>query len=219
MSDDVIANDHLLLTGPSGKLSDYGGKTATAVWWADNVGRQKDLVVFLNSKQDDVAGKLDGYVEVPSVDAAADAIADGQRYVIITPTDPDWEAVSRRLEQFVRALGTDLGEKAVLLDEAPELDAEAVLSFVRVHGNGSNCQAILIAQSPTDVSTSIVKGVLIVWVGPMKSDYESWFKTHDRGPAFDYIQQHHDLYEWTVVLGPGEGEWTHYPAVPEEYAP
>lgn len=219
MSDDVLQQDHILLTGPTGRNSRYGGKTATATWFADNPARTRDLVIFLNTKQDPVADVLEDYREVNSVDEAARVIGEGAGRVIITPMDPDWAAVSRRLEGFIRALGHDLGDKVVILDEVPELDEDAVLSFVRVHGNGADCQAVLISQSPTDVSTSITKQATIAWVGPMKSDYESWFKTHDRGPAFDYISRAHDPYEWTLVLGPGEGEWTHYDAVPEVYAP
>lgn len=219
MSDDVLTQDHLLFTGPTGRNSRFGGKTATATWYADNAARSRDLVIFLNTKQDPVGDVLEDYTEVDSVEAAADVIGNGARRVIITPMDPDWEAVSVRLESFIRALGQDLGDKVVILDEVPELDEDAVLSFVRVHGNGANCQAVLISQSPTDVSTSITKQTTIVWVGPMKEDYEAWFKAHDRGPAFEYISANHDPYEWTVVLGPGEGEWTHYEAVPEEYAP
>jgi len=219
MSDDVLQEDHLLLTGPTGRNSRFGGKTATATWFADNPARTRDLVIFLNTKQDPIADVLEDFTEVHSVGDAADEIGRGARRVIITPTDPDWAAVSERLEGFIRSLGTDLGSKVVILDEVPELDEDAVLSFVRVHGNGSNCQAVLISQSPTDVSTSITKQATIAWVGPMKSDYGAWFREHDRGPAFEYIQRAHDPYEWTVVLGPGDGEWKHYPAVPEEYAP
>lgn len=219
MSADLLQTDHILLTGPTGRNSEFGGKTATATWFADNPARTRDLVIFLNTKQDPVDDVLEDYTEVATVQDAADAIADGARRVIITPMDPDWAAVSERLEGFIRALGSDLGSKVVILDEVPELDEDAVLSFVRVHGNGANCQAILIAQSPTDVSTSIVKQTSPAWVGPMKSDYKSWFETHDKGPAYRYIAKNQGPYEWTVVTGDGPGDWEHYPAVPERYAP
>lgn len=143
-------------------------------------------------------------------------MADGKRRLILTPRDGDWEAVSRRLEAFVRALPADM-TKLVVLDEAPELDDDAVLSFVRVHGNGANCKALVLAQSPTDVSTAIMKQVVPVWVGPMKSDYESWFRTHDRHAAFEFIAATHEPYEWTVIVGEGDGEWHHYEPVPARY--
>jgi len=216
--DDVLQEDHLMFTGPTGRNSGFGGKTATATWFADNAARTRDLVIFLNTKGDDLQ-QLDDYREVSSVSAAADAIAEGARRVIITPTDPDWEGVSVRLEEYIRALGSDLGSKVVILDEVPELDEEAVLSFVRVHGNRANCQAVTIAQSPTDVSTSITKQVSPTWVGPMKSDYHAWFTEHDRGPAFEYISESHEPYHWTVVTGSGEGDWEHFKPVSEAYAP
>lgn len=219
MSDGVLQEDHLLLTGPTGRQSRYGGKTGLATWFADNPARTRDLVVFLNTKQDPVADVLEDYAEVATVGEASQVIGDGARRVIITPTDPDWEAVSVRLEEFVRALGHDLGTKVVVLDEIPELDEDAVLSFYRVHGNGANCQTVGISQSPTDVDGSVLKNCTPVWVGPAKSSYRPWFRTHDYELAFDFIEDNHDPYEWTVVLGPGQGEWTHYQPVPEEYAP
>lgn len=214
---------HLLLTGVTGAQGDYlgeggqyGGKSALAAWFADNPGREFELVIFGNFKADDVTDVLDDYREVYSVEQLAEAMGEGARRLVLTPADGDWEAVSRRLEAFVRELPSDM-EKMVVLDEAPELDESAVLSFVRVHGNGANCKSLVISQSPTDISTAIVKQCVPVWVGPMKSDYESWFRTHDRHEAYKYIAENHDPYEWTVVAGTGEGEWHHYPPVPEEY--
>lgn len=216
-------NGHLLLTGVTGAQGDYlgesgqfGGKSALAAWFADNPGREKELVIFGNFKGDDVCSVLTDFREVGSVDEVADVMGSGARLIVLTPRDGDWEAVSQRLEQFVRALPSDM-EKLVVLDEAPELDHDAVLSFVRVHGNGANCKTIVLSQSPTDISTAIVKQCVPVWVGPMKSDYESWFRTHDRHEAYRFIDENHEPYHWTVVVGTGPGEWHHYQPVPAEY--
>lgn len=216
-------NGHLLLTGVTGAQGDYlgesgqfGGKSALAAWWADNPGRSKDLVVFGNFKGDDVTSVLTDFTEVASVDELADAMGRGHRRIVLTPRDGDWAAVSVRLEQFIRALPADLS-KLVVLDEAPELDHDAVLSFVRVHGNGANCKTIVLSQSPTDISTAIVKQCVPVWVGPMKSDYRSWFRTHDRLDAYQFVKDTHEPFHWTVIVGTGPGEWHHYEPVAEKY--
>lgn len=208
---------HLLLTGPTGSKTVYGGKTSLAAYLADNPLRERGLVVFLNVKHDDLAGVLEGYREVGSIEELADAMADGHRRIIVTPRDPDWEAVSERLVAFVRELPSDTS-KAIILDEVPELDEDAVLTAVRVLGNGANCKSVLLSQSPTDVSTSIVKQVIPVWVGPVPSSYRAWFRSYSYAEAYEYIAESHDPYQWTVILGPGQGDWDHYDAVPEVYA-
>lgn len=218
-------NAHLFVTGVTGAQGDYladeegsshGGKSALATYIFDQYGRQRDLAIFGNFKHDDVADVVGDAEEVATVDELADAISSGHDLLVLSPTNPDWAEVSRRLEAFVRALPDDMS-KLVVLDEAPELDTEAVLSFVRVHGNGANCKTLVLAQAPTDLPTSILKQVLPVWVGPMKADYRAWFRTHDYGEAFDYIDDEHEPYHWTVILGKAAGEWDHYRPVPEEY--
>lgn len=217
-------NAPVLLTGVTGAQGDYlgnggtfGGKTALSTWWCDNPGSERDLVIFANVKHDPIADVLEDYHEVGTVEDLADAMGSGARRLILTPRNSDWEEVSRHLRDFVDALPQSM-TKLVVLDEAPELDDDAVLTFVRVLGNGANCKTLVLAQSPTDISTTIVKQVLPVWVGPMKSDYLSWFRTHEYGEAYDYIAETHDPYEWTVIIGKGEGDWHHYEPVPEVYA-
>lgn len=217
MTDYLTDGSHLLLTGPTGSKTVYGGKTSLAAYLADNPLRERELVIVLNVKQDDLASILADYREVGSVDELATAMSDGARRLILTPTDPDWEAVSERLVAFVAELPSNTS-KALVLDEVPELDEESVLTAVRVLGNGANCKSVLLSQSPTDVSTSIVKQVIPVWVGPVPSSYRAWFRTYSYAEAYDYIAEHHDPYEWTVILGPGDGDWDHYDAVPEVYA-
>lgn len=215
-------NGHLLLTGVTGAQGNYlgdgqfGGKSALATWWVDNPGRSRDLIIFLNSKADDLGALLDDFDEVHSVAEIADVMDRSGGRVILTPSDGDWGAVSRRLEAFVRALPPAM-TKLVVLDEAPELDEDAVLSFVRVHGNGANCKTLVLAQSPTDVSTAIMKQVVPVWVGPMKDDYKAWFRAHERVEAYEFIHANHEPYHWTVVIGKGQGEWHHYQPVPAKY--
>lgn len=215
-------NGHVLITGVTGARGDYlgsgqfGGKSALATYWTATHATDRDLVIFGNFKNDDVGEVLNGYREVGSVAEIADGMAAGESRFVLTPRDGDWAAVSERLEAFVRELPDDLS-KWVVLDESPELSEDAVLSFVRVHGNGANCKTLVLAQSPTDLSTAVVKQTVLCWVGPMKSDYLSWFRTHDIEPAFHHIDETHDPYWWTLVLGKGDGEWHTYEPVPEEY--
>lgn len=207
-------DDHFLIIGPTGRKTDFGGKTSLATWWADRV--ERDLVIFANVKGDDVAGVVDGFVEVTDVEDLARAVARGERRIVLTPTDHDWTAVSRRLEGFVATTPDDMSV-FVVLDEVPELDEDAVLTFVRVHGNGADCQVLALAQSPTDVSGSILKQCTPVWVGPVPSSYRAWFRTHDFDPHYQYIQRHHEPYHWSVLLGPDEGDIDHFQPVPERY--
>ncbi|RNJ25467.1 hypothetical protein [Halosegnis longus] len=216
-------NSPVLITGVTGAqgsyLDDegqYGGKSALATWWTATHGSTRNLVIFGNFKNDGVSDVLTDFREVGSISELATAMSDGWRRFVLTPNDGDWEAVSRRLEGFIREL-PDAMTKLVVLDESPELDEDAVLSFVRVHGNGANCKTLVLAQSPTDLSTSIVKQTLLCWVGPMKNDYLSWFRTHDYEAAFEFIDSAHDPYHWSVVLGKGEDEWHHYQPVDERW--
>ncbi len=231
MTDYFTDNAPVLLTGVTGAQGDYGGgegesyggKSVTATWWADQPGSTRDLCIWANFKQDAVADVLDGFIEVGSVEALADrmgrerARGETTHRFVLSPTDHDWERVSRRLEAFVRELPQKM-TKLVVLDESPELDEDAVLSFVRVHGNGANCKTLVLAQSPTDLPTAIVKQCLLVWVGPMKTDYKAWFGSKSLIYAYEHILAEQDPYEFTVVYGKDDGDWAHHEPVPERYA-
>lgn len=206
----------LLITGPTGARTDYGGKTALAAWFADGPLLERDLVLFVNVKGDDVAAVLEDYQEVSSVDGVADAMGAGARRIVLTPTDPDWAAVSERVCSFVRELPSGM-TKAVVLDEAPELDDDAVLTFVRVLGNGASCKTLLLSQSPTDVPRSVVKNSVPVWVGPILGSYEPWLRANDYGAHFGPISDSHGPYHWSLLLGPAEEDREHFEPVPEKY--
>lgn len=206
----------LMLTAPTGARSEFGGKTALATWFADNPLRERDLVIFGNFKQDDVADVLDDYREVRTVEELADAMGDGARRLILTPRTADWAAVSERLCEFVRALPDGM-TKAVILDEAPELDEDALLTFVRVLGNGANTKTLLLNQSPTDMPGSLLKNVVVVWVGVYRGAYDAWFRSHDLGAHSDHLAENHEPYHWTMLLGPGPNDREHYAPVPERY--
>ena len=215
--DYLVDTTHLLVTGVTGSRTEYGGKTAMSNWLASNAGRAEfDVVLFLNVKHDD-APERQADVVAQSVQEAAHAMGDGATHICISPTDPDWTAVSRRLREFVDALPTDL-RKMVVLDEAPELDEDALLWFVRVAGNGSNTKAVVISQSPGALSTSVRQQCIWVWVGPGLEDVRHVFRANNRGHHLDYILENHDPYQWTVITGPGEEDRDTFPPVPEEYA-
>jgi len=205
----------LMLTAPTGARSEFGGKTALATWFADGPLRERELVIFLNVKRDDVADVLTDYVEVATVDELADAMADGARRLILTPDTADWEGVSERLCDFVRELPDEVS-KGVILDEAPELDEEALLTFVRVLGNGGNTKTLLLNQSPTDMPSALLKNIVVVWVGVYRGAYDSWFRANDLGAHIDGLGQH-SPFEWSMLLGPGAEDREHYAPVPERY--
>lgn len=208
---------HLLIAGVTGSRTDYGGKTGLANWWASNPGRAAfDVVIFGNFKGD-AAPAEHADVEVESVDAIADAMAAGHQHICLTPADSDWEAVSSRLRAFVDALPADL-EKMVVLDEAPELDEDALLWFVRVAGNGANCKTLVLAQAPGDLAMGVRRQTILCWVGPVTEDNRHIFEANKRGNHFDAMREQHEPYHWSVLTGPADEDRDHYQPVPEDYA-
>jgi len=206
---------HVLISGVSGSRTNYGGKTALATYWAAEHGQAFDLVVFCNFKQDGVARHFD--VEVGSVSSLAGAMADGARHVVLTPTDPDWQAVHDRLAAFVRELPQEM-DKLVVHDEAPEYDAESLLWFVRVAGNGTNCKSLVVAQAPGDLSTSVRRQCVPCWVGPATEQNRHYFRANTYENHFEHILEAHEPYMWTVITGPGDDDRDTYSPVPERYA-
>lgn len=208
---------HVLIAGVTGARTDYGGKTSLANWWAATHGRaSKDLVLFVNPKLDD-APEEHAEAVAGDVDGVADAMAGGATHICLSPTDPDWEAVTRRVQAFVDALPTDL-EKLVVLDEAPELDAEALLWFVRVAGNGAACKTLVLAQAPGDLPMGVRRQCILCWVGPVSEDNRHVFRANKRENHFEAMREEHDPYEWSVLLGPADEDRDHYEPVPQEYA-
>jgi len=208
-------HSHIFLAAPTGSKTVYGGKSSLATWWADKHGRAAfDMVLFVNVKLDDGPERHADAV-AQDVEAAAAAFGDGAQFVCLSPTDPDWEAVSRRVKQFVEHLpkGPD---KIVILDELPELDDEAVLWFVRIAGNGANCKTLGLAQNPGDVSTSVRGQMILTWVGPAAGNNRAVLEANERGAHFDSLVEQ-EPYHWSVLLGPEASDRDEFKPVPEEY--
>jgi hypothetical protein len=207
---------HILIAAPTGSRTVYGGKTTLATWWADTHGRTtKDLVLFVNVKLDDAPEAFADAVAT-SVEEVAGAMRQGATYVCLSPTTSDWEELSRRVQSFVRELPDDL-EKMVVLDEAAEMDEDAVLYLVRTAGNGHNCKTVLLQQNPGDLSTSVRGQCILTWVGPVAGNNEGVFRANDRGAHYTAIKEEHDPYEWSVLSGPAQEDRDHYDPVQEEY--
>jgi hypothetical protein len=207
---------HLLITGVTGARTRYGGKTALANWWANEPGSEKDLVVFLNVKQDRAPAEA-ADVEVGTVEAIADAMGAGHRHICLTPQTADWESVHERLRGLVDALPRDQ-EKLVVHDEAPELDEDTLAWFARVAGNGAACKSLFISQQPGAAPRSVRNQSILVWVGPAHENARHVFRANGRENHFDHIDREHDPYWWTVVLGPGDQDRDTYEPIPEVYA-
>lgn len=206
---------HILIAAPTGSKTVYGGKTSLATWWWDQHGAAHDLQLFVNVKLDDAPEKFADVVAT-SIDEVAGAMNDGHRQICLSPTNHDWEEVSRRVQAFVERLPPDMS-KMVVLDEAPELDEDAILWFVRVAGNGANTKTLLLTQNPGDLSTSVRGQCLLTWVGPVSGNNESVFRANNRGAHYDALQEEHDPYEWSVLLGPDREDRDHYQPVSEDY--
>lgn len=214
-ADYMTDQSHFLITGVTGARTDYGGKTSLATWWADTHGRAAfDVVIFANVKNDD-APEQHADAVVDDVEGIGRAIGDGAQFVTLSPTDHDWEAVSRRLKQFVQALPDDMS-KFVVLDEGPELDEDAILWFVRVAGNGNSTKTLLLSQEPGAVPG---RGqCILVWIGPVQENQRHVFRANKRENHFDAMREQHEPYHWSVLLGPEDTDRDHYRPVPEEYA-
>jgi len=207
---------HVLIAAPTGSKTVYGGKTSLATWWWATHGKaSKDLTLFVNVKLDD-APEAHADVVCQSIREVGEAMAQGHTHICLSPTDHDWEAVSRRVKTFVQELPADM-EKLVVLDEAPELDEDAILWFVRVAGNGNATKTILVTQNPGDVSTSVRGQCLFCWVGPVSGNNESVFRANNRGAHYEEIREEHDPYHWSILTGPSREDRDYYEPVPEEF--
>lgn len=206
---------HFLITGVTGARTNFGGKTSLATWWADTHGRAAfETVLFFNPKLDDSPEKH-ADATASSVQEVAGAMSEGHEFITFSPTDPDWTAVSRRFQEFVQALPPDM-DKFVVLDEAPELDQDAIKWFVRVAGNGNNTKTLVLSQEPGAVEG---RGqMVLIWVGPVQENNRHVFRANQRENHFDAMKEEHEPYHWSVMLGPGDDDRDHYEPVPEVYA-
>jgi len=203
---------HVLISGVTGARSRYGGKTALANWWLCEPAQRDDLRIFLNPKHDEeVRGR-----SVASVEELAREMRDGHRHFDLAPQSSDWETVSERLMMFVRAL-PQLMSKTVVIDEAPEMDEEALLTMVRVLGNMATCKTLLLAQAPGDLPVKIRRQVVLAWVGPFTGSNAHVFEANDLGAHVDHLHEQ-GPYEWSVILGPAPEDRVEFAPVPEEFA-
>jgi hypothetical protein len=209
---------HVLIAGVTGARTDYGGKTALANWWCATHGREAfDVVIFGNFKHDD-GPESEADVVATSVDEVAGAMGDGAEYICLSPHSADWEATTRRLRSLLEALGDDGGSKLVVLDEAPELDADALQWFVRVAGNGADCKALVLSQAPGDLPQAVRRQCILCWVGPVQENNRHVFRANARENHFDAMLEQHEPYHWSVITGPADDDRDHYEPVPEAYA-
>jgi hypothetical protein len=215
---DAYFNDrsHLFIAAPTGSRTRYGGKTTLATWWCDTYGRAAfDVVLFVNVKLDDAPEQHADAVaqDLPEV---GEAFGAGAEFVCLSPLRSDWEEVSRRVQAFVEALPADM-DKAVVLDEAPELDEDAVLWFTRVAGNGANTKTLVLSQNPGDVSTSVRGQCILCWVGPATGNNRAVLEAAGRGEHYQQLVEQ-DPYHWSILLGPEASDRDEFEPVPEEYA-
>lgn len=208
-------DSHILIAAPTGSKTVYGGKTSLATWWWDTYGPTKDLSLFVNVKLDD-APEQHADAVASTLQEVGELVDDGVSHICFSPMNHDWAEVSRQVKTFVQNLPRDMS-KMVVLDEAPELDEDAVLWMVRVAGNGANCKTLLLTQNPGDLSTSVRGQCLLTWVGPVTGNNEAVFNANNRGVHYDALQEEHDPYEWSVLLGPDRDDRDHYSPVSEDY--
>jgi len=216
-ADYLTDRSHLLIAGVTGARTDYGGKTAWANWHADTHGRVAfDVVIFADMKADD-GPKEQADVVVNDVEGIGRAMGNGHTHICLTPSSHDWEAVSSRLRAFVEALPSDQ-DKLVVLDEAPELEDDALQWFVRVSGNGANCKTVILSQAPGDLPMAVRRQCILVWVGPVSESNRHVFRANSLENHFEAMDCEHEPYHWSVLLGPEDADRDHYKPVPEQYS-
>lgn len=202
----LTSGGHVLISGATGAGDRYGGKSSTAHWWIENL---------ISNGWIDSAFVVDPgngpyqYQEYQTLRGMAQAYQSGARRF-------SWprESGITDLVTFVDELP---GSACIVFDEAwMYSDAEGMIDTIRNLGNQEDpVRGIVVSQRAWDLPDSIRNSCpLKVWVGPITSEGEQYFKTNGMGHIADDCDP--DPYHWIVTDG---GELVdRNPPVPGEFA-
>jgi len=202
----LTSGGHVLVSGATGAGDRYGGKSSTAHWWIENL---------ISNGWIDSAFVVDPgngpyqYQEYQTLRGMAQAYQSGARRF-------SWprESGITDLVTFVDELP---GSACIVFDEAwMYSDAEGMIDTIRNLGNQEDpVRGIVVSQRAWDLPDSIRNSCpLKVWVGPITSEGEQYFKTNGMGHIADDCDP--DRYHWIVTDG---GELVdRNPPVPGEFA-
>ena len=202
----LTSGGHVLISGATGAGERYGGKSATAHWWVDNLidNGWIDTAVIV-----DPGNGPYRYQEYQTLRGMAQAYQSGARRF-------SWprESGITELVRFVDALEEP---SCIVFDEAWMYgDAEGLNDCIRNLGNQDNpVRGIVVSQRAFDLPQAVRNSCpLKCWVGPITTEGEKYLQSS----GMKHIASDVDLdpYHWLVTDG-GELVSVNAP-VPEEYA-
>lgn len=215
----LLDGSHVLIAGVTGSGAEYGGKTATAHWWADRAIRSGEYRFALAF--DPKGRQYHEGTHVAGPREAADAIRDGDRFL-------DWEPWRSTIVEdhaaalsFARGLSGDtimIHDDAIMYAEADSLVEATALSGNPGPGK-PRIKSLVVSQDPWDLPRRGVRANLtvLVWVGPVtETAYGYLRQTRGEGVA-DRVRDRHEgqPHVWSAIDG---DDVRTIAAVPERYA-
>jgi len=210
---------HVLVAGTTGSGERWGGKTATAHYWATlavEAGPYDNAIAY--------APKGGGFAwpNVTTALEAAQEVQDGGRYLMWTPQDrSDPAADHADAVSFARGLS---GRTVMVHDDAVTYSASDSLAMATAlagnpTGGGGGVKSIVATQDPWDLPRRGVRSNLpvITWVGPVTDEAMSWFQQVKTGKIGERVKAAHadTPYTFTVING---DEIHTYDPVPSDFA-
>ena len=202
----LTSGGHVLISGATGAGDRYGGKSSTAHWWIENL-------------------ISNGWIDSAFVVDPGNGPYQYQEYQTLRGMAQAYQSGARRFSWPRESGVTDLvtfvdelpGSACIVFDEAwAYADSEGMENTIRNLGNQEDpVRGIVVSQRAWDLPDSIRNSCpLKVWVGPITSEGEQYFKTNGMGHIADDCDP--DPYEWIVTDG---GELVdRNPPVPGEFA-
>jgi len=218
MSSYLYDGTHVLITGITGSGERYGGKTATGNWWLSEAVEQGHYQYAIAFYPGRAGGKFDGET-VHGAREAADAIADGARYLEWVPDPGDVENAHNDAVKFAEGLD---GSVIMAHDDAIRYAQSDSLAWATAAaGNpsgGGAVKSLVISQDPWDLPRKGVRANLpvMVWVGPMTDTGRRFFEQTRSSQVAETIDARHvEPFMWSVIDGDTIDTYT---PVPERYA-
>ena len=202
----LTSGGHVLISGATGAGDRYGGKSSTAHWWIENL-------------------ISNGWIDSAFVVDPGNGPYQYQEYQTLRGMAQAYQSGARRFSWPRESGVTDLvtfvdelpGSACIVFDEAwMYSDAEGMIDTIRNLGNQEDpVRGIVVSQRAWDLPDSIRNSCpLKVWVGPITSEGEQYFKTNGMGHIADDCDP--DPFYWIVTDG---GELVdRNPPVPGEFA-
>lgn len=204
---------HILISGPTGSGDKWGGKSATANWWIDQlVPNHYDYGLFFDPSRG--GASTQGRTIRNSLKTMATYMRKGENQFHIAPRWEDRDAAHEGLMAFIEE-HLD-GSVVMAHDEAYAYDGRLEWATATA-GNEVPAKSLVVTQRAWSVNENIRSNCPVkVWVGPMTDEGERFFQTAGKAWVADEVRERHtEPYMWSVV--DGEDIDTYNP-VPKKYA-